>query len=377
MTISVSNAASITGGSTADVITLLDANTVAVNGGTSTAGSVLVLAKNGVVANVNGGISSVVTTGGSIGNSVNFNVAAVASVTDVSSVVGSTGNDTLTDTISVNVTDVPHTYLLTGGASGNDSLTLQHTGTTGGGMAAVTFTDSIVSGSGNDVINLSNAYYKGVTVTAVEYNVVVSGAGADTITLAAGTGTTGITTVVSVVRTNLNDYVGGSVLLTTADDITNMNFTGGVVVTAGTHGLDKINLAGVNLVQGSLTTVGYSTDVGTGGTNYTAYTASGVNTAFNNIGGSGALAADVIFIDTSVVGTRFTAQAGITAAVSAITSNFAGATVGQNAVIAMTDGIDTALFHFVAATAGAVTASELTLVGVIHGQTGITASNFS
>ena len=195
--------------------------------------------------------------------------------------------------------------------------------------------------------------------------------------MAAGTGTTGITTVTSVVRTNLSDYANGSLLLTTADDITNMNFTGGVVVIAGTHGADKINLAGVNLVQGSGSSVNYTVDNGTGGTNYAANTVVGANAAFSTIGAAGGLAADVIFIDTTAVGTRFTAQAGITAAVTAITTNFAGATVGQNAVIAMNDGTDTALFHFVAATAGAVTASELTLVGVIHGQTGITASNFS
>jgi hypothetical protein len=327
-------------------------------------------------------IQTFTNTVGSAVDTVNLlsSYAGTVAFNNIYTIVGSSGNDTLTDTIALAPRD-SQTYSVNGG-NGNDSITTDFTSTAG--TAAIgAFTVYAVGGAGNDTITVK--MFEGTSATATQYNIVDGGAGADTITI--GTygahATAGATTLTTIVAENLSLFTAGDVNLADADQVT------GFIQAQATaqHGkdvlnADKINLTGVTLTSSNGNTIASSTDIGSsGGTNYSAVFVSDTSANLASFGGSNA-GKDIFNITDAATTASFTAQAGITAAVTFITTSVgtSGNGANQNAVIAVNNGTDTALFHYVegATPTAGIQASELTLIGVLHGNaTGLVAGNFS
>jgi len=296
-------------------------------------------------------------------------------LTNVESIVGSSGNDTLTSTITTQRTG--YTYTLSSG-DGDDRITFSSV-TSGASLNAGTFTYSANGGIGSDTITMG--IWAGTSSTATQYNVVNGGAGADTVTFAvAPTGVTGTaSTVTNLLRENLTDFTAGDVALTSADRVSS-GFTSTNVTSVGTVVTSRINLTGTTFVTAANTNVSTSVDNGTGGTNYTSTTTVGTAASLANFQDAGNIGS-VIFVATNAATTAsFTAQAGIAAAVTFITGNIgtSGNAANQNGIVAVNDGTNTAIFHYQEGSLDAgIQASELTLVGVLQGTNGVTALNFS
>ena len=383
VTVSVANVESITGGAGNDIVTITSTGTTTVNGGTGSNDLIVISASSNTVTVNASNIDFVNDTMANTSvNTVNFTAASKTTLTNVESIVGSSGNDTLTSTIGAGYTlNAGQTYNLAGGA-GDDVLTFSSVTTSASVTIASAFTFYANAGDGADTITMG--IWAGTSSTATQYNIVNGGAGADTVTFAIAPtgGVSGAeTTVTNLLRENLTNFTVGDVSLTSADQVLS-GFTAANVGSAGeTIVTSRINLTGATFVTAANTNVSTTVDNGTGGTNYTAYTTVSVATAMANFQDSANIGS-VIFVATNNITTSsFTAQAGITAAVTYITGTIgtSGNAVNQNAMIAVNDGTNTALFNYVegATLDAGIQAGELTLVGVVQGKTGLTALNFS
>jgi hypothetical protein len=224
--------------------------------------------------------------------------------------------------------------------------------------------------------------WAGTSSTATEYNIVNGGAGADTVTFSWNSGVSAsATTVTNLLRENMTDFTAGDVALTSADQTTS-GFTSVNVTLNSTVVTSRINLTGATFVTAASTNINTAIDNGAGNTLYTgAATVVATGASMANLQNAGNIGG-VIFVATDVATTAsFTAQAGIAAAVTYITGTIgtSGNVGNENAMIAVNNGTDTALFHYVegATVSAGIQASELTLVGVLHNTTGLTALNFS
>ena len=355
--VSVSGAASsVTGGVGADTIIVADTYAYVIDGGSGS--DTVTLASSSAhtltLANV-----ETVTGSSSLVDTVTFSSAATATLSNVDYVYGSAGADRLLDSVTV-IATAP---LLVSGGDGDDTINLAMTA--GVTSSAITISASVYGGAGSDVINVSDVA-GAMSAASTAYVYEIGGAGADTISLHQGTvGGVAVVaganwTVHDVVRVNLSSDLASGTTLSLADTIT------------GFTASDILDLTGVTLTSAANSNVSLIA-YGTTGDNFATQSLFTSTTATLladlTTGGN----ENAVYINaTDVVTTgSFTNQTGIDAAVTFITTNIGknGTAVGEKAIIAVEDGTNTALFYYVETGTTGIQPGELTLVGVLVGQT--------
>jgi len=339
----VTGAESVYGGSGVDLVTFGNAQSSYFDGG---AGSdTATLSVTGITLTV-ANVEAVIGDAGAA-DTVIFSGAAVSGMyaKNVESITLTTANDVFEAQYTAPTTTVSNT-ISTGG--GNDTFTLTYSGTSTG---VETFT--VFLGAGNDTYTMAETVDVGTSTVFI-----VGGAGADTINL--GTGHTGATEI-DVVRISLASDVASGTTLANVDVINQFN-------TAS----DQLDLTSFTLTSGN-------------GTNYTLQTSSGVDATTNKddfttgnrtATGTAATFADLTgtygqaltFIVTDGASGGFATQAAIDAAVSKITGNMGtgGVFSGQKAIIIVQSGSSNAVFLYQEAGGTGISASELTLIGVVN-----------
>jgi len=340
----VTGAESVYGGSGVDQVTFGNAQSSYFDGG---AGSdTATLSVTGITLTV-ANVEAVIGDSGAA-DTVIFSAASVSGMyaKNVESITLSTANDVFEAQYTAPTTTVSNT-ISTGG--GDDTFTLNYSGSSTG---VETFT--VFLGAGNDTYTMNDTVAVGTSTVFI-----VGGAGADTINI--GTGHTGAAEI-DVVRISLASDVASGTTLANADVINQFN-----------TGADVLDLTSFTLTSGN-------------GTNYTLQTSSSNNGAVSGnddfttgnrtATGTAATFADLTgtygqaltFIVTDGASGGFTTQAAIDAAVSKITGSMGtgGVFSGQKAIIIVQSGSSNAVFLYQEAGGTGISASELTLIGVVN-----------
>jgi hypothetical protein len=344
-TITASNVDTIFGGAGADVVT----GTVAIgtfDGGAGsdtyafTTGDTSITLVNVETATGVTAVSESVTIGS--GNT------ATLAATNVNTITGSSGNDVITDTVTLTSAEVVSVSL----GDGNDTVTVSLGGN------SLTSTVSIFGGNCNDTITMTD----GVTASGYAHYL-NGGAGADTIT--------GGATGVDVIQISLaNDLQSGT------------TFASADVITGFATATDKIDLTAVTLQSADGSTYVLRTSSGTGLTNADSagfsVSSSAAASSFADLTGANQ-SFNMLLVDDTVTGS-FTDQTSIDAAVTLITGTIGASgtpAVGTKLVIVLNDDSDnSAVFLYTEAGTTGIQSSELKLIGVVQGAGNLAASNF-
>jgi hypothetical protein len=217
--------------------------------------------------------------------------------------------------------------------------------------------------------------------------VINAGNGGNTIRFA--TANTGVETLTVNVG---NSFISqGSTVLANAFQVNSFTSNDPInIFGASNNGLNGlVNANGANLIlTQNFVTAGSTTGVA-GTNNLTGNFVSGANTLLTNLSSAGTNAAAYVF-ETALTGANtanVTTQAGINSAVNWIVGNVGTGGVGtqENAVLAIIDGSagagagNTALFLYTNTTGqtSGITSTQLKLIGVLSGQSGIAANQFT
>jgi len=281
--------------------------------------------------------------------------SSTISMTNVNNIVGSTGNDLVSDTVSASVNE---NFVISGG-SGDDTLILSITQT-----GTLTSSVSVFGGAGNDTVTVTDSYTAGAYVHFLN-----GGAGADTIT-----GTTGV----DVVQISIANDLQATTTFSLADYVVGAASGSAGFNTAG----DYIDLSGGSLTSANGTTLNVLASTGSNGTasNNATFTSATASTAADFADLTTTYqSTNLFFINDTITGS-FVTQASIDAAVTVLTGKVAtgDTTVGTKVVFVFNDGdsANSAIFQYTEAGTTGIQASEVKLVAVVVGHGDLSSTNF-
>jgi hypothetical protein len=358
-TIAASGVETLTGGAGADVVTGVS-SVGTFDGGAGTDTYVF------TTGDLNITVANVETLTGVVGVTSGYETVTISSantvsiaMTDVSTIIGSSGNDVLTDVMTLTSTESVSVSL----GDGDDVFSLSFTVNLASN--SLTSSVSVFGGNGNDSITVTDS------MTASGYvHYINGGAGADTIV--------GAASGVDVVQISLNSDLQSGVLLSLADRISGFQtLTDFIDLTGGTGALRSANETSLDL----------RTATGVSRTNADTFTAqTGDASVFSDLL-SQAGSANLLLVN-DVVSGSFTDQTSIDAGVTLITSTIgaAGSTaVGTKIVIVLNDSTtattggsdNAAIFLYTEAGTSGIQSSELKLIGVVTGAGDLSAATFN
>jgi hypothetical protein len=267
-------------------------------------------------------------------------------MSNVNTITGSSGNDTLSDTVTLTSAEVVSVSL----GDGNDALVL-----TLSTSESLTSTVSVFGGNGNDSLTVVDDFTGSAYVHYLS-----GGAGADTIV--------GAASGIDVIQISLANDLQSGTTLALADRVTSGFQTA----------TDKIDLFGGTLVNAGGDSLTLSAASGTTLTTNGFTVATGAASVFADLTGSNQ-SLNLLLVTDAVEGS-FTDETSVAAGVTLITGTIGAsgsAAVGTKAVIVLNDDSDNAaIFLYTEAGTSGIQSTELKLIGVVTGSGDLSAANF-